>query len=40
MKRYEQWVIFKEEWRILRNKSLKNLSFPYGEYRKGNENWR
>ncbi|AFO43860.1 helicase [Enterococcus faecalis D32] len=35
MKRYEQWVIFKEEWRILRNKSLKNLSFPYGEYRKG-----
>ena len=30
MKRYEQWVIFKEEWRILRNKSLKILVFLTG----------
>ena len=33
--KYEQWLIFKEEWRSVRNQSLKKLTFPYGEYRKG-----
>lgn len=33
--KYEQWLIFKEEWRSLRNQSLKKLTFPYGDYRKG-----
>ncbi|MBL1229429.1 ATP-dependent DNA helicase [Enterococcus sp. BWB1-3] len=32
---YEKWLIFNENWRVIRNESLKNLSFPYGEYRKG-----
>lgn len=35
VQQYEQWLIFKEEWRSLRNQSLKNLTFPYGDYRKG-----
>lgn len=35
MNQYEQWVIFKEEWRVLRNQSLKGVEFPYGDYRKG-----
>lgn len=35
MNQYEQWVIFKENWRQLRNQSLKNLAFPYPQYRKG-----
>ncbi|MGM0124327.1 hypothetical protein IGI37_001704 [Enterococcus sp. AZ194] len=32
---YKEWVIFKENWRILRNTSLKALKFPYGDYRTG-----
>lgn len=35
IKKYEQWMIFKEEWRSLRNQSLKNLNFPYEDYRAG-----
>lgn len=35
MSQYEQWVIFKENWRQLRNQSLRNLTFPYDDYRKG-----
>jgi DNA excision repair protein ERCC-2 len=32
---YEQWLIFKTNWRRLRNQSLKELKFPYTDYRKG-----
>lgn len=34
-KKYEQWLIFKANWRKIRNQSLQNLSFPYGDYRAG-----
>lgn len=33
--KYEQWLIFQENWRRIRNDSLKKLAFPYGNYRKG-----
>lgn len=33
--RFEEWMIFRENWRKIRNSSLKELTFPYGEYRKG-----
>ncbi|EOI01770.1 helicase [Enterococcus moraviensis ATCC BAA-383] len=33
--KYEQWLIFKANWRKTRNRSLQKLSFPYGEYRAG-----
>lgn len=33
--KYEQWLIFQENWRKVRNNSLQNLSFPYDEYRGG-----
>ncbi|MBO0440158.1 ATP-dependent DNA helicase [Candidatus Enterococcus ikei] len=33
--RYEQWLIFKANWRTIRNQSLKKLPFPYGDYRAG-----
>ncbi|WP_429954850.1 ATP-dependent DNA helicase [Enterococcus sp. AZ192] len=33
--KYEQWLIFKMNWRKIRNDSLKELPFPYGDYRKG-----
>jgi len=33
--KYEQWLIFKTNWRKLRNDSLQQLTFPYGEYRAG-----
>ncbi|WP_321387580.1 ATP-dependent DNA helicase [uncultured Enterococcus sp.] len=32
---YEKWLIFSDNWRTVRNQSLKELPFPYGEYRKG-----
>ncbi|MFD2306203.1 ATP-dependent DNA helicase [Enterococcus termitis] len=35
IRKYEQWVIFKANWRTIRNQSLKTLPFPYGDYRKG-----
>lgn len=35
MSKYEQWLIFQENWRIIRNESLQKLTFPYGDYRKG-----
>lgn len=33
--KYEQWLIFKANWRNIRNQSLQKLPFPYGEYRAG-----
>ncbi|OJG75784.1 helicase [Enterococcus quebecensis] len=33
--KYEQWLIFKANWRITRNQSLKQLTFPYGDFRAG-----
>ena len=35
IKKYEEWLIFKTKWRLTRNQSLKKLTFPYGDYRKG-----
>lgn len=32
---YEKWLIFRQNWRKLRNTSLKEVSFPYGAYRQG-----
>ncbi|MBO0472543.1 ATP-dependent DNA helicase [Enterococcus ureasiticus] len=33
--KYEQWLIFKTNWRKIRNRSLQKLPFPYGDYRAG-----
>ncbi|MEI5991894.1 ATP-dependent DNA helicase [Enterococcus crotali] len=33
--KYEQWLIFKANWRQIRNCSLQKLPFPYGDYRAG-----
>ncbi|PZL75246.1 ATP-dependent helicase [Enterococcus plantarum] len=33
--KYEQWLIFKANWRNIRNRSLQQLPFPYGDYRTG-----
>lgn len=33
--KYEQWLIFKANWRQIRNRSLQKLPFPYGDYRAG-----
>lgn len=33
--KYEQWLIFKTNWRITRNRSLQQMPFPYGDYRTG-----
>lgn len=33
--KYEQWLIFKANWRKTRNRSLQKLPFPYGDYRAG-----
>ncbi|WP_429950820.1 hypothetical protein IGJ55_001290 [Enterococcus sp. AZ170] len=33
--KYEQWLIFKANWRMTRNHSLQQLPFPYGDYRSG-----
>lgn len=35
IEQYEKWVIFNDNWRILRNQSIKQLPFPYGDYRSG-----
>jgi Rad3-related DNA helicase len=35
LKDYEKWLLFKEKWRVIRNTSLKELTFPYGEFRPG-----
>ncbi|MDH6365104.1 Rad3-related DNA helicase [Enterococcus sp. PF1-24] len=32
---YNKWLVFQEEWQAQRNQSLQALTFPYGEYRKG-----
>ncbi|MGM9902523.1 ATP-dependent DNA helicase [Enterococcus hirae] len=32
---YQEWLIFQENWRTVRNASLMALKFPYDEYRKG-----
>jgi DNA excision repair protein ERCC-2 len=32
---YKEWVIFKENWRTVRNASLMALKFPHDRYRKG-----
>lgn len=32
---YKEWVIFKENWRTVRNASLMALKFPHEQYRKG-----
>lgn len=33
--RYEQWLIFKANWRRIRNQSLQKMPFPYDSYRSG-----
>ncbi|MGX7351761.1 ATP-dependent DNA helicase [Enterococcus canis] len=33
--KYEEWLIFQQEWRKIRNQSMQSLTFPYDEYRKG-----
>lgn len=33
--RYEKWLVYKEKWHVQRNGSLKELNFPYPEYRSG-----
>ncbi|MFV0561237.1 MAG: helicase C-terminal domain-containing protein [Enterococcus sp.] len=35
VKAYEEWLIFQENWRTVRNASLMALKFPYDDYRKG-----
>ncbi|MBO1307045.1 ATP-dependent DNA helicase [Enterococcus sp. 669A] len=35
VKKYEDWLIFQTEWRETRNQSLKEMSFPFPEYRAG-----
>ncbi|MBO0482597.1 helicase C-terminal domain-containing protein [Candidatus Enterococcus courvalinii] len=32
---YQEWLIFSENWRAVRNASLMALKFPYEQYRKG-----
>ncbi|WP_265460188.1 ATP-dependent DNA helicase [Enterococcus sp. HY326] len=32
---YEKWLVFQEEWQERRNQSLKQLEFPFPDYRKG-----
>lgn len=32
---YEEWLIFRENWRTVRNASLMALKFPHDNYRKG-----
>lgn len=32
---YQEWLIFSENWRTVRNASLMALKFPYEQYRKG-----
>ncbi len=32
---YEEWMIFRENWRTVRNASLMALKFPHDNYRKG-----
>jgi DNA excision repair protein ERCC-2 len=32
---YQEWLIFQENWRTVRNASLMALKFPYETYRKG-----
>ncbi|MDT2835847.1 helicase C-terminal domain-containing protein [Enterococcus durans] len=32
---YEEWLIFRENWRTVRNTSLMALKFPHDNYRKG-----
>ncbi|WP_314067733.1 ATP-dependent DNA helicase [uncultured Vagococcus sp.] len=33
--RYEVWLIFQDNWTTIRNSSIQKLTFPYGDYRKG-----
>lgn len=35
LKKYEDWIIFKDNWTKLRDQSIKELEFPYGSYRNG-----
>lgn len=35
LEEYHKWLLFQENWRRIRNTSLQELLFPYGEYRKG-----
>lgn len=35
LKNYEKWAKLQIEWIQIRNNSIKNLSFPFNEYRKG-----
>ena len=35
VKQYEKWANYKFDWIEMRNESIKNLSFPFNEYRKG-----
>lgn len=32
---YEYWIKLRNDWRIVRNDSIKDLSFPFSEYRNG-----
>ena len=33
--RYSQWVLWKDEWDVIRTESLQNLQFPFEQYRPG-----
>jgi Rad3-related DNA helicase len=35
IQKYEQWIIYSEEWRDTRNASARALKFPYGSFRRG-----
>jgi DNA excision repair protein ERCC-2 len=38
LKKYYKWVKFKVEWYVKRNLSIKNMKFPFKNYRKGQRN--
>ncbi|MDR0922580.1 MAG: ATP-dependent DNA helicase [Lactobacillales bacterium] len=33
--KYEAWLVFQENWRMLRNETIQQLEFPFDSYRKG-----
>lgn len=35
VEKYEGWLVFQTEWRETRNQSLKEMQFPFPEYRAG-----
>lgn len=35
VEKYKVWADFTQDWAVIRNKSIKELIFPFGSYRKG-----